>query len=77
MTMLLAVVVLIAAAVEGYLFGRMNWVLRIISMAGALLLIDSRLMTDLIGIAILAVILVLQKATAKNKKTPAAPAATA
>ena len=70
-------VVLIAAAVEGYLFGRMNWVLRIISMAGALLLIDSRLMTDLIGIAILAVILVLQKATAKNKKTPAAPAATA
>ena len=30
-------VVLIAAAVEGYLFGRMNWVLRIISMAGALL----------------------------------------
>ena len=47
----------------------MNWVLRIISMAGALLLIDSRLMTDLIGIAILAVILVLQKATAKNKKT--------
>ena len=70
-------VVLIAAAVEGYLFGRMSWVLRIISMAGALMLIDSRLITDIVGIAILAAIVVIQKAiSSKHKKTPA-PTATA
>ncbi|MBO4288864.1 MAG: TRAP transporter permease, partial [Lachnospiraceae bacterium] len=54
-------VVLIAAAVEGYLFGRMNILLRIIAGAGAFLLIDSRLVTDLIGIACLAVIILAQK----------------
>ena len=54
-------VVLIAAAVEGYLFGRMNILLRIIAGIGAFLLIDSKLITDLIGIACLAVIVLAQK----------------
>jgi len=69
-------VVLIAAAVEGYLMGRLNWLLRIVAMAGALLLIDSRLVTDIVGIAILAVILAVQKAvSSKQKKTPTPTAA--
>ena len=54
-------VVLIAAAVEGYLMGRMNIVLRLIAGIGAFLLIDSRLVTDLAGIACLVVILLAQK----------------
>ncbi len=54
-------VVLIAAAVEGYLYGRMNVVLRLIAGVGAFLLIDSGLVTDLAGIACLAVIVLAQK----------------
>ncbi|MBR6208783.1 MAG: TRAP transporter permease [Oscillospiraceae bacterium] len=54
-------VVLIAAAVEAYLYGRMNIVLRVIAGVGAFLLIDSRLITDIVGIACLAVIIAAQK----------------
>ncbi len=54
-------VVLIAAAVEGYLFGRMNVILRVIAGVGSLLLIDSRLMTDVAGIVCLAIIVLAQK----------------
>ena len=54
-------VVLIAAAVEGYLFGRMNVVLRIIAGIGAYLLIDSALLTDVLGIVCLVLIVLAQK----------------
>ena len=54
-------VVLIAAAVEGYLLGRMHVILRIIAGVGAFLLIDSGLITDIGGIVCLAVILLAQK----------------
>ena len=54
-------VVLIAAAVEGYLLGRMNVVLRVIAGVGSYLLIDSGLVTDIAGIACLAVIILAQK----------------
>jgi len=65
-------VLLIAAAVEGYLRGRMNWLLRIVSFAGALLLIDSQPITDVIGIAVLAVIFVIQILKSKKSKPAAA-----
>ncbi|MBR4578314.1 MAG: TRAP transporter permease [Oscillospiraceae bacterium] len=64
-------VVLIAAAVEGYLYGRMNIVLRVIAGVGAFLLIDSRLITDIVGIACLAVIIAAQKFVF-NRPTPKA-----
>lgn len=54
-------VVLIAAMVEGYLYGKMNFVLRILAGIGALLLIDSGLMTDLIGVAALVIIIAAQR----------------
>ncbi len=66
-------VVLIAAAVEGYLFGRMNVVLRAIAGVGSLLLIDSGLMTDIAGVACLAVIVLAQKFVF-NRAKPAAAA---
>ncbi len=67
-------VLLIAAAVEGYLRGRLNILLRIAAFAGALLLIDSQLMTDIVGVGILVVILVWQ--ILRNKAgTPKKPAA--
>ena len=53
--------VLIAAAVEGYLLGQMNILLRVIAGVGSYLLIDSGLVTDIAGIACLAVIILAQK----------------
>lgn len=53
-------VLLIAAAVEGYLKGKLNLPLRVVSAAGALLLIDGGWQTDLLGILCLAVVLGVQ-----------------
>ena len=63
-------VVLIAAAVEGYLMGRMNIPMRILAGVGAFLLIDSGLWTDLGGLACLAVILLAQKFVFNKKNKP-------
>ena len=62
-------VFLISVAVEGFLFSKVNIVLRIISILGAYLLIDSGLVTDLIGIAIFAVVIIFQKTIAKKSAT--------
>ena len=63
-------VVLIAAAAEGYLFGRMNVGLRILAGVGAFLLIDSGLWTDLGGLACLVVIVLAQKFVFHKKADP-------
>ena len=55
-------VLLIAAAVEGYLRGRLNWMMRVVAAMGALLLIDGGGMTDLLGFLCLAVIVGVQMA---------------
>ena len=60
-------VTLIAAAVEGYLYGRMHIVLRILSFGSALLLIDSGTITDLIGVAGLVIIIAIQKFIVSKK----------
>ena len=62
-------VFLISAAVEGFLFRKVNAVLRILCFAGAYLLIDSGLITDIIGIAICVGIVLLQKTMAKKHGT--------
>ena len=53
-------VLLISAAVEGYLRGRMNVALRVVAAVGALLLIDGGGKTDLLGLFCLAVVLGVQ-----------------
>jgi TRAP transporter 4TM/12TM fusion protein len=40
----------IGIAMQGYIFGKVNWILRIIFLLGGLALIDPGLLTDLIGI---------------------------
>lgn len=62
-------VFLISVAVEGFLFKKVNTVLRIICFVGAYLLIDSRLITDVIGIAICAVIVIFLKTSARKHVT--------
>ena len=60
-------VTLIAAAVEGYLYGKIHIVLRVVSFGAALLLIDSGTVTDLMGIAGLVVIIAIQKFIVSKK----------
>lgn len=62
-------VFLISVAVEGFLFKKVNVVLRVACFIGAYLLIDSGLVTDIIGIAICAVIVILQKTLSKKDAT--------
>ena len=58
-------VFLIAVAAEGYVYAPVNTFYRIIAAAGALCLIESGIMTDIIGLIVLAVIIFLQKRKAK------------
>ncbi|MDR2819588.1 MAG: TRAP transporter permease [Desulfovibrio sp.] len=60
-------VLLISLAVEGYLFTRIPVILRIIAFGGAFCLIDSGLYTDLLGLAILAVLLVVQRTLVRRE----------
>ena len=63
-------VVLIAAAAEGYLMGRLNIPMRALAGVGAFLLIDSGLVTDLAGLGCLAIILLGQKFIFNKKGKP-------
>ena len=58
----------VSAALEGYFLRRMPWYERILSCVGGLLLIVPGLTTDLIGVGLVAVVLVMQLIA--NKKTP-------
>lgn len=63
-------VFLISGACEGYLYRKIAAPIRVIMMAGAVLLIASDIYTDIAGIIVFAAILLFQKALAK-KDTPA------
>lgn len=59
-------VFLISAAVEGFLYTKVNIVMRVIMLAGAFLLIDSSLITDLLGIGTFIITIIVQKTLAKK-----------
>ena len=50
----------VSAALEGYLMGRMPWYQRIMSAVGGLLLIYPGLVTDLVGLSLVGIVVVLQ-----------------
>lgn len=56
----------VASALEGYIFVKMNPVQRVMAAAGGLLLIDPRVLTDIIGIALVAVVIGWQVFTKKR-----------
>ena len=62
-------VVLIAAAVEGYLMAPIAGWLRVVAAAGSLLLIKPGLETDAVGLVVLVLLILVQK---KKANTPAA-----
>lgn len=59
----------VSAALEGYFLTHMSWYERIISVAGGLLLIYPGVVTDAIGLALVAVVAVIQIIKKKNGKT--------
>jgi TRAP transporter 4TM/12TM fusion protein len=61
----------VSSALEGYLLHHMRWYERIVSVAGGLLLIYPGIVTDTIGFALFAIVLVIQFLT--KKKFAAAP----
>lgn len=56
----------VSASLEGYLLCNMKWYQRIISLVGGLLLIYPGLFTDTVGIALVAVVIMLQLMTRKK-----------
>jgi TRAP transporter 4TM/12TM fusion protein len=65
---------LIGMAVEGYLFTGMNILLRLVAFAAALCLIDSGVYTDLIGLAVLVAVFLIQRYLAGRAAPQGAPA---
>ncbi len=58
----------VSAALEGYILDHMRWYERLVSIVGGLLLIYPGLVTDVIGLSLVAVVVLLQ-IIKKNKKT--------
>ena len=56
----------VSSALEGYLLHHMRWYERIVSVAGGLLLIYPGIVTDTIGLALFAIVLVIQILTKKK-----------
>ncbi|MBQ2946094.1 MAG: TRAP transporter permease [Clostridia bacterium] len=61
----------VSASLEGYFLTNMKWYERILSAAGGLLLIYPGLVTDLIGVALIAVPVVLQVVKSKSNRLKA------
>ncbi|MDK2867362.1 MAG: hypothetical protein PWP51_2141 [Clostridiales bacterium] len=61
-------VVMIGIATEGYFYGKLNPLIRIVVFAGSFLLITENIYQDFIGIAIFALLFVLQKARQNKSK---------
>ncbi len=64
-------VIMLGGAIEGYLMSRMNLVLRIMSLGGAILLMTPNTSQDLYGAALVAAVLVIQLFQAKKARTEA------
>jgi TRAP-type uncharacterized transport system fused permease subunit len=56
----------VSAALEGYLMHHMPWYLRIVSLAGGLLLIYPGTVTDLIGVGMVGLMALIQYTTSKK-----------
>jgi TRAP-type uncharacterized transport system fused permease subunit len=56
----------VSAALEGYLMHHMPWYLRIVSLAGGLMLIYPGTVTDILGMALVGLMVLIQYTTSKK-----------
>ncbi len=59
----------VSASLEGYFLHNMSWYERIVSAVGGLLLIYPGMVTDLIGVGLVGIVLIVQLLTKKKKST--------
>lgn len=62
----------VSASLEGYFLGRMKWYERAISLIGGLMLLYPGLITDVMGIALVAIMIIIQVITKNKRKAVAA-----
>ena len=60
----------VAAAMNGYLYRKLNWAARIAICVAGLMMMDPGFVTDVIGIALMAVIVLIQYLGAKKATQP-------
>ena len=60
---------------EGYMYKNMPWWERILALAGGLCMVIPGIVTDAIGLALIVLVFILQKAGANKDKSKAAKAA--
>ncbi len=63
---------IISAGMEGYLLKEMPWWERIMALAGGLCMVIPGIVTDAVGVALIALLIVIQKFTGKKKEKVAA-----
>ena len=62
----------VAAAMNGYLFRRMSWPVRVVICVAGLMMMDPTVMTDIVGIVLMVLVLVYQHLAARKAKPQAA-----
>lgn len=63
----------VSAAMEGHMFVKCPWWQRLLCLGGGLMLIIPNLVTDIIGLAIIAAVILIQKLTEKKSKSITPP----
>ena len=63
---------ILSAGMEGYMFKHMSWVERILALAGGLCMIIPGVATDSIGLALIVLVVLIQKITSKKDKAKTA-----
>ncbi len=59
---------IISAGMEGYMFKNMSWFERILALAGGLCMVIPGIVTDAVGIALIILVVIIQKLGAKKKQ---------
>ncbi len=59
---------IISAGMEGYMFKNMSWFERMLALAGGLCMVIPGIVTDAVGIALIILVVIIQKLSAKKKQ---------
>ena len=60
---------IISAGMEGYMYNKMSWFERILALVGGLCMVIPGIVTDAIGLALIVIVFIIQKISAKKEKT--------